>query len=59
MLAFAFYVWANLLSEYGQYHHPTAEPITAVVFLALAIVLGTWLPVRRWREQRGKAGSAS
>jgi len=49
MLAFAFIVWGNLFSEYGQYYHPIAAPMTAVLFLALAIVLGTWLPVRRWR----------
>jgi hypothetical protein len=51
MLAFAFIVWANLFSEYGRYRRPVVEPITAVVFLALAIVLGTWLPIRRWRRE--------
>jgi hypothetical protein len=52
VLAFAFLVWVNLFSEYGIYAHPVVGPITALMFLGIALFLGTWLPVRRWRAER-------
>jgi hypothetical protein len=57
VLLVAFFVYANLFSEYGVYgSHPVVDGIAAVVFLLLALILGT-LPVRRWRrERRGVAG---
>jgi predicted transporter len=52
VLLLAFLVYANLFSEYGVYDsHPVADGIAAVVFLLLALFLGT-LPVRRWRRER-------
>lgn len=51
VLLFAFIVYANLFSEYGVYSHPVVDPLAAVVFLILALYLGT-LPIRRWRAER-------
>jgi hypothetical protein len=52
VLLFAFLVYANLFSEYGVYGgQPVVDGIAAVVFLLLALFLGT-LPVRRWRSER-------
>lgn len=52
VLLFAFLVYANLFSEYGVFDtHSVVDGIAAVVFLLLALFLGT-LPVRRWRAER-------
>lgn len=51
VLLFAFLVYANLFSEYGVYSHPVVDRVAAVVFLLLALFLGT-LPIRRWRAER-------
>lgn len=52
VLIFAFIVYANLFGEYGVYQQPVVVLVAAVVFLVLALFLGT-LPIRRWRaEQR-------
>lgn len=59
VLLVAFNVYANLFSEYGIYSHPVVDPIAALVFLLLALFLGTWLPVRRWRSERPKSGEGS
>jgi hypothetical protein len=48
VLVFAFLVYANLFGEYGVYHRPVVVRVAAVVFLVLALGLGT-LPIRRWR----------
>ena len=53
VLFFAFIVYVNLFSEYGKYSHPALDPIAAGVFLVVSLLLGTWLPVRRWRSERG------
>ena len=38
--------------EYGVYHSPVVVRVAGIVFLVLALFLGT-LPIRRWRaEQR-------
>jgi hypothetical protein len=51
VLLFAFLVYANLFSEYGVYgSQPVVDGIAVVVFLLLALFLGT-LPVRRWRRE--------
>jgi hypothetical protein len=53
VLAFAFLLWANLFSEYGViYASPVVASVTAVIFLGIAVFVGTWLPVRRWRAER-------
>jgi hypothetical protein len=52
VLVAAFVLWANLFSEYGTYNDPAASNAGAIVFLALALWIGTWLPVRRWRASR-------
>ena len=49
LLVFAFIVWANLFSEYGSYNDPVVSSVAALVFLTLALILGTALPIRRWR----------
>jgi hypothetical protein len=59
VLFFAFIVYANLFSEYGIYSHPVVDPIAALLFLLLALFLGTWLPVRRWRSGHPKSGEGS
>ena len=54
VLVLAFIAWANLFSEYGIYTNATVGSVAGVVFLGIALFVGTWLPVRRWRaEQRG------
>jgi hypothetical protein len=55
MLATAAFVWGNLFSEYGTYDDPVVSAVAAIVLLALAVTLGTWLPVRRWRRGIGRA----
>jgi hypothetical protein len=52
VLLFAFLIYANLFSDYGIHSHPVVDPIAALAFLVLALFLGTWLPVRRWRSER-------
>jgi hypothetical protein len=50
---FAFLTWVNLFSEYGIYSDPLVGSVTALICVAIALCLGTWLPIRRWRaEQR-------
>jgi hypothetical protein len=51
VLFFAFIVYANLFGEYGVYSHPAVDSLAAVVFLAAALYIGTWIPLRRWRSQ--------
>jgi len=51
VLIFAFLTWVNLFSEYGIYGGSAMGAVAAVVFLGIAIFLGTWLPVRRWRNE--------
>jgi hypothetical protein len=52
MAGFAFLTWANLFSEYGVYGNPVVGSVTALMFAAIALYLGTWLPIRRWRAAR-------
>jgi hypothetical protein len=52
ILLFAFLMYANLFSDYGVYSHPVVDSVAAVVFLLLALFIGTWLPVSRWRSER-------
>jgi hypothetical protein len=59
VLLFVFIIYANLFSEYGIYSNPVVDPIAAVVFLLIALFLGTWLPVRRWRSKRAESGEGS
>ncbi len=50
VLLFVMFVWATLFGEYGMYSNPVLDPITAIVFFAAALWLGSWLPLRRWRQ---------
>ena len=52
VLFFAFLVYASLFSEYGAYSHPLVDPVAAVLFFIVALYIGTWVPVRRWRVER-------
>jgi uncharacterized membrane protein YhaH (DUF805 family) len=59
VLLFVFIIYANLFSEYGIYSDPVVDSIAALVFLLIALFLGTWLPMRRWRSKRAETGEAS
>lgn len=59
VLFFTLLVYANLFSEYGAYSHPVVDPIAAVLFLVMALYLGTWVPVRQWRAGRNVADEES
>jgi hypothetical protein len=50
VLFVALVVYANLFSEYGIYTNRFVDPVAAVFFLLIPLWLGTWLPVRNWRE---------
>lgn len=52
VLLLAILVYANLFSEYGVYSHPVLDPLAAVVFFLVALYIGTWVPIRRWRAAR-------
>jgi hypothetical protein len=49
--AFAFIAWVNLFSEYGIYENVVVGSVAGVLFLGIALFVGTWLPVRRWRAE--------
>lgn len=49
VLVLAFIVWANLFSEYGTYTDPRTSNVAALVFLVVAVYVGTIVPMRRWR----------
>lgn len=42
--------FVNVFTEYGWFPSSPLAPYAAVAFLAAAIWLGTWLPVRRWKR---------
>jgi hypothetical protein len=52
VLGFAFLAWVNLFSEYGVYPSPVVGSIAGLMFLGIALFVGTWVPVRRWRAER-------
>ena len=56
-LLFTFVVYVSLFSEYGAYGNRSINPVAAVVFLVFAVWIGTWLPIRDWRERRAHAAS--
>jgi hypothetical protein len=53
----ALILFANLFAEYGRFNNRFVNPVAAIAFLAAALWLGTWIPVRSWirsgREQNG------
>jgi hypothetical protein len=51
-ILFAFILTANLFSEYGVYSNRSVADIAFVVFLVFALWIGTWKPLREWRDAR-------
>ena len=51
-LIVAFIVFVNLFSEYGAYPDHKIGGVGALVLLLLALVIGTWVPLRQWRAEK-------
>jgi hypothetical protein len=51
VLAFAFVVYVSVFGEYGRYPQPVVDVVAGFIFLAFAIIVGTVIPLRRWRAE--------
>ncbi len=51
----ALILFATLFAEYGRFNNRFVNPVAAIAFLAAAMWLGTWIPVRSWiRSERAQ-----
>lgn len=53
IFAFVIIVYGNLFGEYGRFRGRVVESGAAVLLFGAAIVIGTYIPVRRWRTRGG------